>query len=61
MEEKEFNLSEKVIHHNIGYDAINIENVKEFIKRVESEVITGNPHSRQMLIKLKELAGDKLT
>ncbi len=33
---------------------------KEFIRLLEEKVIVGNPHLRQMLIKLHKLCGDKL-
>ena len=56
--EERFNLSEKIIREDFGrLDSILIKDVKEFIRLVEEQVIAGNPNSRQMLIKLKNLVG----
>ena len=60
---EDFNLSERMFdgaNTEGWHKGIKIEDVKEFIKRIETEVIVGNPNSRQMLIKLKKLAGGGL-
>lgn len=61
-QEKEFDLGEKIQSLEFTDDEwyIPIEDVKEFIKWVETEIIMKSPKARQNLIKLRKRVGDKL-
>ena len=61
-EDTSFNLSKEIIGIRLpeSKQVLYVRKVKEFIKRIEKEVIAGNPKARQMLIKLREIAGDDL-
>ena len=54
---EEFNLSEQIFDMNMGYDAILVQDVKEFIRLLKEE-LPDNPDKRNEFI--DKIAGDKL-
>lgn len=60
----EFNLSEKIALVDMdSFEAIDIEDVKEFIRRLKEEIRTRMKHKAKTLLiisKIDKLAGDKL-